>query len=125
MTKDTYNGPCPPTAPPTGTVTFTVAGLPAGGTVPITYHWHVTGGGAGAAGGGGDGSGSGEVDAHDGSVTQEFTVTNDQHSQKELSGTVEITWSAPGTSGGTTSAGSVDLVCTPGGGASSGGGTGN
>jgi serine/threonine protein kinase len=121
MTKSTYNGPCPPTDPPTGTVTFTVGGLPAGGTVPITYHWHVVGGGAGGAGGGTVGGG-GTVDAHDGPVTQQFTVSDDQHSQKGLSGTVDITWTAPGTPGGTTSAGSVDIVCTPGGGASSGGG---
>lgn len=119
MTKSTYDGPCPPTDPPTGTVTFTVAGLPAGGTEPITYHWRVVTGGAGGTTGA---SGGGQVDAHDGSVTQQFTISDDQHSQKELAGTVEITWSAPGTPGGTTSAGSVDIVCTPGGGTSSGGG---
>lgn len=123
MTKDAYSGPCPPTDPPTGTVTFTVGGLPTGGTLPISYHWHVAGSGGTGSGSGGtaDGSGSGQVDAHDGANTQSFTVTLDPHSQKGLSGTVEITWSAPGTPGGTTSAGSVDITCTPSG-ASSGDG---
>ncbi|MEY9927702.1 serine/threonine protein kinase [Catenulispora sp. GP43] len=116
MTKSSYSGPCPPTDPPTGAVTFTVGGLPTGSSVPITYHWHVVG----AAG---SGSGSGELDARDGTTTTGFTVTVDQHAQqKGLSGTVEVTWSAPGTSGGTATAGSVDIVCTPGSGASSGGG---
>lgn len=120
MTQSTYSGPCPPTDPPTGTVTFTVSGLSAGDTELITYHWHVVGGG-GATSGGGGGSGSGQVEASDGSTTRGFTVTPDQHTQK-LSGTVEITWSAPGTAGGTTDAGSVDITCTPSGGSSSGGG---
>ncbi|MEY9856794.1 hypothetical protein ABH935_002398 [Catenulispora sp. GAS73] len=118
MANGKYSGPCPPADLPTGTVTFTVAGLPAGGTVPITYHWHVVGGGAGGAAGGTVGGGA-TVTAHDGSVTDQFKVWDDQRAQKGLSGTVEITWSAPGTSGGTASAGSVDITCTP-----SGGGTG-
>lgn len=119
MTKSTYSGPCPPTDPPTGTVTFSVSGLPSGGSVLITYRWHV----AGSGGGGSDGTGSGQVTAHNGSAAQDFTVTVDGHSSKELSGTVVITWTAPGTSGGTTDAGSVDITCTPSGGASGGGGT--
>ncbi|MEY9909438.1 serine/threonine protein kinase [Catenulispora sp. MAP12-49] len=119
MTKSTYSGPCPPTDPPTGAVTFTVGGLPAGNSVPITFHWHVPGTGTGGSGGA---SGSGEVDARDGTTTTGFTVVDDQHSQKGLSGTVQVTWSAPGTSGGSTTAGSVDITCTPSGGASSGGG---
>ncbi|MEZ0113945.1 hypothetical protein ABH920_007979 [Catenulispora sp. EB89] len=113
-----YHGPCPPADLPTGTVTFTVAGLPAGGTVPITYHWRLAGGGAGGAAGGTVGGGA-TITAHDGSVSDQFKVWDDQRAQKGLSGTVDITWSAPGTSGGTTSAGSVDVACTP-----SGGGTG-
>jgi eukaryotic-like serine/threonine-protein kinase len=116
MTQSTYNGPCPPG--PTGSVTFSVSGLPSGSTVHIAYKWHVVGGS-----GGGGGAGSSAVDAPDGSTTQQFTVTDDGHSQKELSGTVEITWTAAGTPGGTTDAGSVDITCTPsgGGGATSGG----
>ena len=121
MTKSTYSGPCPPTDPPTGTVTFTVGGPPGGGSVPIAYKWRVisSAGGTGSTGGTGDGSGSGQVDAPYGSsTTQPFTVTVDQHAH-ELSGTVEITWSAPGTPGGVTDAGSVDITCTPSGGPSS------
>ncbi|WP_194907920.1 serine/threonine-protein kinase [Catenulispora rubra] len=113
MANGKYSGPCPPADLPTGTVTFTVGGLPAGGTVPITYHWHVVGGGAGGA----------TITAHDGSVTDQFKVWDDQRAQKGLSGTVDITWSAPGTPGGTTSAGSVDISCTPSGGGSSSGPT--
>jgi len=63
------------------------------------------------------------VSVHNGSTTQQFTVTDDGHAQRELSGTVEITWTAPGTPGGTTDAGSVDITCTQSGGASGGGGT--
>ena len=119
MTKSTYTGPCPPTDPPTGTVTFSVSGLPAGGSVLITYKWRVVGSSGGTSGG----AGSGQVSVHNGSTTQQFTVTDDGHAQRELSGTVEITWTAPGTPGGTTDAGSVDITCTPSGGASGGGGT--
>ena len=119
MTTSTYNGPCPPTDPPTGTVTFSVSGLSSGDSVLITYKWRVLGGGGGTGGG----AGSSQVSASNGTTPpQQFTVTDDGHSQKELSGTVEITWSAPGTSGGTTDAGSVDITCTPSGGASGGGG---
>lgn len=125
MANGKYSGPCPPADLPTGTVTFTVAGLPAGGTVPITYHWHVVGGGAGGAGGAGGGTvgGGGTLTAHDGSVKDQFTVWDDQHAQKGLSGTVDITWSAPGTPGGTTSAGPVNIACTPSSGSSSTGPT--
>lgn len=116
MTKSTY---CPPTDPPTGTVTFSVSGLPTGGSVLISYTWHVVGSSAGSGGG----AGSSQVSVHNGTTTQQFTITNDGHTQTKLSGTVEINWTAPGTSGGTTDAGSVDISCTPSGGASSSGGT--
>lgn len=116
MTSNSYSGPCPPTTAPAGTVTFTVSGLPATGTVTITYHWRVVdSSGASATGG----SGTGQVDAPDGTTTGQFTIVDDPHDQKGLSGTVEITWTAPGTSGGSTSAGSVTITCTPGGGPTS------
>jgi hypothetical protein len=57
-----------------------------------------------------------------GPTTQPFTVTTDQHSQQGLSGTVEVTWSAPGTPGGSADAGSVDITCTPSSSSTSGGG---
>jgi eukaryotic-like serine/threonine-protein kinase len=113
ITNSTYNGVCPPTNPPTGAVTFTVGGLPAKSTVHIKFQWRIAGTTA---------SGSGEIDASDGATTTGFTVSDDQHPQKGLSGTVEVSWTAPGTSGGTTTAGTVDITCTPDGGASSGGG---
>ena len=109
MTQSTYNGPCPPG--PTGSVTFSVSGLPSGSTVHIAYNWNVVG-----DSGGSGGAGSSAVDAPNGSTTQQFTITDDGHSQKKLSGTVEISWTAAGTPGGTTNAGSVDITCTPSGG---------
>lgn len=120
LTNNKYNGPCPPANSPTGSVTFSVSGLAAGVTIPITYHWRVADGGTPGGTGGGV-SGSGEVDAQNGSATQQFTILDSQHSQKGLSGTVEVSWTAPNTSGGSTSAGSVAVVCTPSG-ATSGGG---
>ena len=118
MANTPYNGPCPPTAnPPTGTVTFTVNGLPSGGTVLITYQWQVVGG-AGTTSSGAAAQGDGTVTAqHNGDTTQQFAVTTDQHSAK---GTVQITWTAPGTPGGTVYAGSVDITCTTSGGSSGG-----
>lgn len=117
MTSSTYSGPCPPTDPPAGTVTFTVSGLTSAGPLAITYHWRVVGGGASGNSGG---SGSGEVDARNGTTApQPFTIVDDPHDQNGLSGTVEITWTAAGTPGGSTSAGSVDITCTPSGGSTS------
>ncbi|WP_194924390.1 protein kinase domain-containing protein [Catenulispora pinisilvae] len=116
MKNSTYSGPCPPTDPPTGTVTFTVSGLPSGSSEAISYHWRVAGGGAGG--------GWNSVNAQDGSTTEQFTVSDDPHSQKGLSGTVEVDWSAPGTSGGAATAGSVDIKCTGGGTGGGPGGTG-
>ncbi|MBS2538633.1 serine/threonine protein kinase, partial [Catenulispora sp. NF23] len=107
MTNSSYSGPCPPTDPPTGTVTFNVAGLPAGSSEAISYHWRVAGGGTGG--------GWSSVNAQDGSTTERFTISDDPHSQKGMSGTVEVDWSAPGTSGGAATAGSVDIKCTGGG----------
>ncbi|ACU71302.1 serine/threonine protein kinase [Catenulispora acidiphila DSM 44928] len=101
MTKGTYSGPCPPPEPPTATVTFNVSGLPSSGTVAITYHWRVTGDSV---------TGSGVVNAHNGSNPQTFAMSDDQ---QNLSGEVEITWTAPGMPGGTADAGRVDITCTP------------
>jgi serine/threonine-protein kinase len=111
LTNGTYNGVCPPTNPPAVTVVFSVGGLPSGGTIAISYHWHVAGSGPVGNGGGGVGGGQTVTATKDGPTTVRFTV-DIPTGRKALSGAVQVTWSAPGLSGGTVDTEAVNITCT-------------
>lgn len=71
--------PCPPSNPQSYKVTFTVSGLPAGTTVPITYDWRLINSSAG---------GKGQVTTGNGSTSAEFRV-------RAVQDTVIVDWSTP------------------------------
>jgi len=99
----TYTGVCPPTQGPTITVAFTVAGLPAGGTVAITYHWHMTDG------------------ATDDGTDQTATVANGEtsfqlalnlpHQKQSGSDSVTVVWAAADGLSGTTNKVPITINC--------------
>jgi hypothetical protein len=75
----TPSQPCPPSQPQSYQVTFTVSGLPAGTTVPITYSWRLVSSGGG---------GKGQITASEGSNSTEFRV-------KAVQDSVIVDWSTP------------------------------
>lgn len=99
----TYTGVCPPTQGPTITVAFTVAGLSAGDTVAITYHWHLT---DGATGDGTDQSAT----VTNGTTSFQVTVNPPQQDQSG-SDSVTVDWTAADGLSGTTNKVPITITC--------------
>jgi len=83
-------------------VTFSVQGLPPGGSVQITYHWHLVG----RPGSGG--SQTVTVGPRGGSY--QISVTSNQP-KKSFADAVVVDWSAPGGLSGSTNSVPVSVTC--------------
>ncbi|GAA1955990.1 hypothetical protein GCM10009838_09720 [Catenulispora subtropica] len=99
LVKSAPAQPCPPADLPTYRVTFTVRGLPAGTTIPISYSWRLQKAGTG---------GKGSLNAGDGASSGDFSVG--ARTTRSISDSVVVTWNADGQSG-TTNSQPVDIYC--------------